>query len=140
MENYIPEANPNAPNSVRLLDIVQTYNYETGIQFPTRWENIYHLFVDGLKVREAEIDFVDGAYDGTFTITDADATENSSVLCQLAIKSPSDGRSPDEALWESEVMSISAKATAGHVIFYVKNRLWGKFFGKFIINYQLTTL
>lgn len=43
MSNFVPEANPNAPSSVRLLDIVQTYNYETGVQFATRWSNILTL-------------------------------------------------------------------------------------------------
>ena len=41
-ETYIPEANPNAPDSVTLLDMVQTYNSVTGRQFSTRWLNIAH--------------------------------------------------------------------------------------------------
>lgn len=43
MENYKPEANPNSPDSVRLTDIVQTFNTNTGLQFSTRWSNIVDL-------------------------------------------------------------------------------------------------
>jgi hypothetical protein len=43
LENYIPEGNPNAPNSISLLDIVQNYNTDTGRQFPTRWQNVVDL-------------------------------------------------------------------------------------------------
>jgi len=43
MADYVPVGNPNAPNTVSLADLVQTYNTETGKQFPTRWQNIADL-------------------------------------------------------------------------------------------------
>jgi len=87
--------------------------------------------------KQTEIDFATGFYDKTFTISDADCTATSVIIPCLAIKSPSDGRSIDEIIWEQEIMSFAAKADTGSFVLYVKNRLAGLFFGKFIINYTI---
>ena len=42
-ETYIPEGNPNAPDSITILDIVKTFNSVTGKEFPTRFINILIL-------------------------------------------------------------------------------------------------
>jgi hypothetical protein len=89
------------------------------------------------NVSEAEIDFGAGAHDSTFVIDNAEVTTSSKILCNLAIKSPSDGRSVDEIVWESEVMQITPQANNGSVKFHVKNRLSGLFLGKFVINYLI---
>lgn len=43
MAEFTPESNPNSPSSVTLLDIVKTFNNNTGREFSTRWQNILNL-------------------------------------------------------------------------------------------------
>jgi hypothetical protein len=89
-------------------------------------------------ISSCEIDFgVNGAYDGIFTVADSNMLLDAPVICNLAIKTPSDGSDADKAVWESEIMQLNAQALNGQLKIYVKNRLGGKFFGKFVINYSV---
>ena len=86
------------------------------------------------NIKETEIDFGDGNYitEGEFTVTDAEISTANQIIAQVAIKSPSDGRSVDEILWEELI--CMCQAGTGNFILTVKS-LCGSVNGKFIINY-----
>lgn len=41
--NYIPENNPNAPNTITLLSILKAFNSDTNREFPTRFTDVNQL-------------------------------------------------------------------------------------------------
>lgn len=41
--NYIPENNPNAPNTITLLSILKAFNSDTNREFPTRFTDVNEL-------------------------------------------------------------------------------------------------
>ena len=56
MADYVPEGNPNAPDTITLLDIVKTFNSETGREFSTRFTNVNTLLSDSIHPLFVNID------------------------------------------------------------------------------------
>ena len=47
-EKFIPEANPNAPNTITLLSILKAFNSTTNVEFPTRFTDVNELLSDNI--------------------------------------------------------------------------------------------
>ena len=87
-----------------------------------------------VNVKETEVDWGTAAYqtDKTFTVVDGDVGAGSQLLCQVAHKSPSDGRSVDEIVVES--FDLKAKVAVGSFDLTMKS-LHGPVTGRFLVNY-----
>jgi hypothetical protein len=84
-------------------------------------------------IKEVEVDFgSNSVMDKVFNVVDTDITEDTKVIANKVLKSPSNGRHIDEIYCET--LEISTKPNAGSVDLYIRS-LCGKVSGKFIINY-----
>lgn len=55
MAEFVPEGNPNAPDTITILDIVRTFNSVTGKEFPTRFTNIITLIEENANFATIEL-------------------------------------------------------------------------------------